>query len=124
MITVSPVKDADKLRELYEREGEEPISTSMAVAAADGEQMLGYCLFDLNAERIAIGAIKPESDLLLADGILRSALHVALQRMIIVAEYTEKAPYELLKKLDFIKNDENNGVKIEKLFQTCGNCEK
>lgn len=124
MITVLPVKDSDKLAALYADCGEELLPTSMAVIARDGETVLGHCLFDLNDARIAIGTISPTDDLMLADGILRSALHVALGRMIIVAEYTDRAPLELLQKLDFVKNDENHGLKIEKLFASCQSCAK
>lgn len=122
MISVLPVKDADRLSELYLISGEELYETSEAVAAEDGGELLGYCLFDINDERIAVGTISPESDVMLADGLLRSALHVALTRQIIVAEYTDKAPEKLLRRLDFIKNDGNRSLRIEKLFLSCKNC--
>lgn len=122
MITVKPLTDADKLSALYKENGETLCDTSMAVVAADGEEVLGFCLFDLDSERIAIGKISPENDLMLADGILRSALHVALNRQIIVAEYTDSAPKAVLERLDFVKSAENRTLKIEKLFSSCQNC--
>lgn len=122
MITVKPLNDRDALAALYAQNGEAFSDTSMAVVAAQEDTVLGYCLFDLDAERIAIGKISPQNDLLLADGILRSALHVALNRRVIVAEYTDSAPKNLLDKLDFVKSAENRTLKIEKLFSSCQNC--
>lgn len=122
MITVLLEKDRDRLERLYFESGEDFTGNSEAVVAKDGEDRLGFCLFTLDEEKIAIGKLEPTDDLSLADGVLRSALHVAVTNGILSARYTDSAPVEVLRHLDFIENDENKGVRIDKLFSTCQNC--
>ena len=92
------------------------------VVAKNGDEFLGYCAYVLDKQSITITALAEFSDLFMADGILRSALHVADYRGITKAFYTKDAPGELFKKLDFIKNEQENTLKIEKLHQKCCGC--
>ena len=50
---------------------------------------------------------------MLADGILRSALHIAAERSIMDARYAENASEELFEKLGFVKNKEEKQLDIE-----------
>ena len=58
---------------------------------------------------------------MLADGILRSALHVAAQSFVLDAFYDDSAPVDLFKRLGFIKNADEKRLDIDKLFGGC-NC--
>jgi hypothetical protein len=57
---------------------------------------------------------------MLADGVLRSALHVAAERSAMDARYVDTAPVELFKKLGFIKDADEHTLNIDKLFGGCG----
>jgi len=74
---------------------------SSAVIAKFGGELLGYCLYDLEDRKITVHKISPEDDIMLADGILRSALHVAAERSIMDAHYSDVAPESLFEKLGF-----------------------
>ncbi|MGI6269506.1 MAG: hypothetical protein ACOYKJ_03045 [Candidatus Howiella sp.] len=122
MITVLPVREADRLSVLYKTAGEPLPANAGAVVAADGEEQLGYCLYTLDGEKISIGRLEPVGDIALADGILRAALHVAVTKGLTQAVYTDRASEDLLKRLEFIENDEKHTLRLEKLFSTCQNC--
>ncbi|MCI8360075.1 MAG: hypothetical protein HFE86_01900 [Clostridiales bacterium] len=122
MITVLPVEDKARLEALYQKEKLPLTPGSAAVEARDGEESLGYCLFEVGEGHITVTALTPETDRYMADGALRSALHVAVTRGIPAAYYADTAPVQLLTSLGFIKNDENRELDIGKLFSSCQNC--
>lgn len=119
MITISPVNDPSLLDELYNQKNLLRTPESSAVAARFGDELLGYCLYDINEKNIVIRALDPEDDIMLADGILRSALHVAAERSAMDARFADSAPEELLKKLGFILDIDERTIDIDKLFGGC-----
>lgn len=123
MITVLPVENPERLAALYEAAGLVQPADGGGVEAKDGEESLGYCLYRFNEEAMTVLALEPASDRLMADGVLRSALHVAVTRGIPAAYYADTAPVQLFRSLGFIKNDENRELDIGKLFSSCKNCE-
>lgn len=124
MITVIPIKDINDIKELYS-EFNKPFSENAGVTVArNGEEILGCCFYNLDEEKIIINYLTPENDIMLADGILRSALHIADYRGINAAFYSETAPINLFKTLDFIKNEQEMSLKIEKLHESSCSCQK
>ncbi len=123
MITVLPVKDRDRIVELFCQNGITLSDISSAVEASDGHESLGYCLFDLSEKGILVHALEPRGDAFLADGILRSALHVAAERSAMDARYAATAPEQLLKNLGFVHEGREGVLDIDLLFGGCC-CEK
>lgn len=123
MITVSPEKDRSLVEKLFSENGVATSDFSSAVIAKFGDEILGYCLYELEERRITVHKISPEDDIMLADGILRSALHVAAERSIMDAHYSAFAPETLFEQLGFIKDKSEKTLDIDKLFGGCG-CEK
>lgn len=119
MITISPVNDSGLLERLYSERGIALNESSSAVAALFGEEMLGFCLYDIDEKGILIRALSPEEDIMLADGILRSALHVAAERSAMDARFSDTAPVETLEKLGFILDKNEHTLDIDKLFGGC-----
>ena len=124
MITVLPVLDKGELLDIYSKYNVQLSVNSSATVARNGEQFLGVCLFEITKEDIIITELSPLDDLMLADGILRSALHIADYRGIFKAYYNNDNLTGVLKRLDFIKNDDEKSLKIEKWHQSSCNCEK
>ena len=124
MIYLGPVKDENKIKELFCRNNLSFSEYSGCVAARDGEEVLGYCLYDLDKEKMTVHYLEPLSDLSFADGILRSTLHVAAERGVMQAFYSEAAPVETFGKLRFIKNEDEKSLNIDKLFENCCGCGK
>ncbi len=123
MISVLPIKDLELLKSLFQTESLTWNENAAGVRACNGDEVLGYCLFDLTEKGILIRALKPQDDAPLADGILRSALHVAAERSAMDARYADTAPERLLKSLGFVLPDEDHRLDIDKLFGGCG-CKK
>ncbi len=123
MIEIHPLRDKQKLAKLYIDNNVIMKESSMAVVCSDGDEFLGFCLFDMEKEHLELHVLEPENDLFLVDGILRSALHVGVENGIMNAIYSETAPSEVLSKLKFIKNAETRELLVDKLFSSCKNCE-
>ena len=122
MISVSPEKDKQRVKDLFLENGLSFGENSSAVTALCGDEVLGYCLYDLYKEKdrkIVVHKVTPENDVMLADGILRSALHVAAERSIMDAFYSDSAGEELFLKLSFVKSQTEKRLDIDKLFGGC-----
>lgn len=120
MITVSPEKDREIVKKLFLDNGLQFNEFSSCVIARFGEEVLGFCLYELDSKTITVHKVSPNDDIMLADGILRSALHVAAERSIMDARYSNLADEELFLKLQFVKDKEAKTLDIDKLFGGCG----
>lgn len=121
MISVLPSKDKSEIETLFKKHNLTTDENSGCVIARTGEEMLGYCLYSLDDKTIIVFIVEPQNDIMLADGILRSALHVAAERFVLDAHYADTAPIDLFEKLDFIKDIQEKRLNIDKLFGGC-NC--
>ncbi len=116
MITVKGVY-GDNLVSLYKLANAEITENSGGVQALDGTTPCGYCLFEIVDNKMVITKIESGIPLSMADGVLRSALHIAVCRNIADAFYSSGE--ELFEKLCFIENKEEKRLKIGKLFESC-----
>ncbi len=122
MITLGVEKEKNKVEALFLKNDIIYNENSSCVLARDGEEILGFCLFDIDSERMLIKYIEPLNDIFLADGILRSTLHVAAERGIMNAFYDETLSEDFLNKIGFIKEREEKSLDIDKLFKSCCDC--
>lgn len=95
---------------------------SSCLIAADKDEILGFCLFDIDNEKMLVKYIDPLNDIFLADGVLRSSLHIAAERGIMNAFYDETVSKEFLGKIGFIKDENEKSLDIDKLFKSCCDC--
>ncbi len=123
MISILPTTDRALIRNFYIKHSLPYGENAAAVIAREHTEVLGYCLFDLYDRSVLVRFLTPETDLLLADGILRSALHVAAEHFAMDARYCETAPGELFKKLGFVPAGQDGILDIDLLFRGC-HCEK
>ena len=124
MITLSVLEDRCKTARLYKESGLEQNENSLCLIASDKNNDLGFCLFDLTKEKIVVRYIEPLNDLSLADGILRSTLHVGCERFVMDAYYSENIPESFFEKLGFIKEKQHRTLNVDKLFMSCCSCGK
>ncbi len=123
MLEVLPIRSFDELKAFYfENNLDLKDGSGCVVARASGE-ILGYCAYTLEPKKVIITAINPAEDLPLADGLLRSALHIADFNGISDAFYDNETLEVLFNKLNFIKNIDDKSLRIEKLKQSCCSCE-
>ncbi len=124
MITLSVCNDELKTARLFKENDLEQNENSLCLIASDKSNDLGFCLFDLTGETIVIRYIEPLNDLSLADGILRSTLHVGCERFVMDAYYSENIPESFFEKLGFIKEKQKRTLNVDKLFMSCNSCGK
>ncbi len=124
MITLSVLEDKCKVARLYKENAIVQNENSFCLLATDNKNDLGFCLFDLTEDKIVVRYIEPLNDLGLADGILRSTLHVACERFVMNAYYSENIPESFFEKLGFIKEKQKKTLNVDKLFMSCGSCAK
>lgn len=122
MITLAPMDNGLQIAEIFAQKGIKYNEFCGCVAAKMGDELLGFCLYELDNKRITVHYLEPLNDIPLADGILRSTLHVAAERSIMNAYYAETLPESFLKKIGFIKDENEKTLNIDKLFQSCCNC--
>ena len=122
MIEIHPLRDSVKLYELFKSVNIKMSDYSMAVVASDREEILGFCLFEMNDDNILIHSLEPKEDVFFADGILRSALHVGVENGKNQAYYSDSAPENLFEKIKFVKNKDTKELNVEKLFSSCQSC--
>ena len=121
MISVLPCRDKEKIEELFGKHKLLTDEFSGCVMAYQKDEVLGYCLYSLTPKNITVFTLEPQADIPLADGILRSALHVAAENFVLDAFYADCAPVDLFSMLGFIKDDTEKRLNIDKLFGGC-NC--
>lgn len=100
MITLAPLTDKKSVRAAWEQNGLTYSDISGCVEARCGDEALGYCLYTLDGEKMII--FKLITDDFLADGLLRSTLHVAAERSVLNAFYEGADTERLCEKLGFI----------------------
>lgn len=122
MIEIHPLRDKEKLAILYKENNVDFSEGSIAIVASDRDDILGFCLFDLKADKGIVHKISPKDDISFADGLLRSALHVLVENGIMDVFYSENMDVKLLDTLKFIKNAQNKELDVNRLFTSCKNC--
>ncbi len=123
MISLIPSKDKEQIADFFKKHNIKTDDFSGCVIATEGEKTIGYSIYRLDEKSMTIFDIYPKDDIMLADGILRSTLHVAAENFVLDAFYDQNAPIDLFKKLSFIKNEDEKRLNIDKLFGGC-NCKK
>lgn len=124
MITLSILDEKEKTARLFKDNNIEQNENSLCLIAKDGEKDLGFSLFDITKEKMLIKYIEPLNDLSLADGILRSTLHIAAQRFVTDVYYDTTTDKDVFEKLGFIKDKSKKTLNIDKLFMSCQSCKR
>lgn len=124
MLTLAPMSDKKQIESIFNEKGIAIGEFSGCVSAKNGAEVLGLCLYELDSKKITVHYIEPLNDIPLADGILRSTLHVAAERSVMNAFYADTVPEEFLKTIGFIKNQSEKSLDIDKLFKSCCDCNK
>lgn len=121
MLVLKPTDDKNLIKEYYEKENIPFSDKSNLLLAADREDVLGYCLFDID-NALTVYKIEPMDDIFLLDGVLRSTLHVGCERGKTDAFYADIAPEAIFERLGFVKDKVEKRLDVEKLFKSCCDC--
>lgn len=120
MLSVAAVQDKNKIKEYFKENTLEFFENCGCMEAKCGKEVLGFCLYSLFEDKMTIYKIVPENDFLLADGVLRSTLHLADRRGI-VNVYCTSTSESFCRKAGFIKNAEEMLLDISLLSKDCRN---
>lgn len=119
MIKIAPISGKQEVKNFFDKADLGMNKNSGCVVAKSGEEVLGFCLYELYSKGITVLYIEPKDDLGLADGILRSTLHVAAHHSAMDARYEGEENEGLFAKLGFILDKNNKKLDIDKLFRGC-----
>ena len=122
MLEVLICKDANTVAALYQKHLQPVTPESRLIRAMLGEECLGYCLFSIVGEKALVHTVVPAEDFMLADGLLRSALHVACQQGVAEAFYTDPLFEPLYEKIGFIQDKTEHRLKLNNLYSGCCHC--
>lgn len=124
MLFLAPMNNREEIKNIFSQKNISFNEFSGCVTAKNGDEVLGFCLYDLDTKKITVHYIEPLDDVALADGILRSTLHVAAERSVMNAFYSDTVPENFLNMIGFIKNTDDKSLDIDKLFGGCQSCGK
>ena len=119
MLEIKVLEDGTKKSELLSAFSKEQ---GEIMAASDRGEIIAYTVFSLSEKSAVIEHIVPEDDVMLADGMLRSTIHVALCRGKSEIHYADTVSEKLLDMLKFIKDKDKKLLDHEKLFDSCCSC--
>ncbi len=122
MLEIKVVEDAAAAAELIKKCGKKEAENRGVMAAVDRGEVIAFSVFTLADNSMTIEHIVPETDIPLADGIIRSTIHVALSRGKTEVYYAETVGEKLLVTLDFIKDEQKKTLDTDKLFKSCCGC--
>lgn len=123
MLEVLVCNEPQTVAAFYDKHGLTVTKNSKLVRAMLGEQCLGYCLFELTGEAATVHWVAPAGDAMLADGLLRSALHVACQNGAVAAYYDNSALEPLFEQIHFLADKAEKRLKLNNLYNGCCHCE-
>ena len=124
MLEILVCDDAQITKNLYTECQIEYNEDCLAIRAMNGTECLGFALFTISGESETVFAVEPKDDIMLADGLLRSALHVGTERGITDAFYFGDTYEELYSKINFVESKEEKRLKLQNLFSDCCHCNK
>ena len=121
MIVLKPTEDKNLIKQYYDKENIPFSDNANLLLATAGQEVLGFCLFDID-DVLTVYKIEPMNDLPLLDGVLRSTLHVGCERGKTDAFYAESATEAVFEALGFVKNKTEKRLDVDKLFKSCCGC--
>lgn len=124
MLQILVCVDKTITKDLYKSLNLEYNDNYLAIRAMDRDECLGFSLFMIEENSETVFAVEPKEDRMLADGLLRSALHVGTERGITEAFYYGENYIELYEKINFIEDKEQKKLKLQNLFTDCCCCKK
>ena len=122
MITLAPLKEKAEIEKYFKSKGILTDENSGCLIAQSGGEILGFSLYSLTKDKMTVHYIEPINDIALADGILRSTIHIACENNVYDTFYSESLDEDFLKKIGFIKNSDEKSLDTEKLFKSCRGC--
>ncbi len=121
MICVKPTDNKTLAAKRFQNLGIPFSDNCYCVLAADGDEVLGECLITVENDVVTIHSISPENDIIFFDSMLRSGLHVGIEKGARRAVYTNVKDEENYEILGFVENKANRSLRIDKLFiSSCG----
>ncbi len=122
MIEIKKITDINEVQALCNSVGLNCSDKTLAAAMVDGDERLGFSVFDLLKGYAILRWLEPTDNIALADGMLRSSIHIALQNQCASVYYEDTVSETLLEQLGFVMNREEKRLNTHKLFESCGNC--
>ena len=122
MIEIKKITDLNEVQALCDSVGLKCSESTLAASMVDGEERLGFSVFDLLDGYAVLRWLAPNDNISLADGMLRSSIHIALQNQCASVYFEDTVSETLLEQLGFVMNREEKRLNTHKLFESCCDC--
>lgn len=122
MLEIKPVREEALAKSLFGKKGFEYDNNCICVVASDKEEIFGECFIRLEGDEVYIMHLAPENDIMMFDGMLRSALHIGIQNGARKAFYENTECEENYEIIGFISDKANKSLNIDKLYSSCCGC--
>lgn len=122
MIEILPYRDKKQIEPLFIENKIEYNEDCIAIKATDKDTLIGYALFSISKDKLSLFYLETFNDFYLVDGIVRSALHVGVENGVTEAYCENQDLFNVLKDINFIKNEKTKEINIDKLFESCCGC--
>ena len=119
MLEIKIAGDCALVKELCEKNGLSACDSRFVMAATDKGEVIAYTVFSLLNDSLYLERVVPLDDPLMADGMIRSTLHVAAERGLAEAFYTDGVDETVLKRFRFVKDSERKTLDVGILFTDC-----
>lgn len=119
MLEIKIVTDSALEKELCEKCSLEAAGERCVMAATDKGEVIAYTVFTIGSDALTLERVVPENDPLMFDGMVRSTLHVAAERGLDTAYYTDGVDETALNRFRFVKEKEEKTLDIGILFADC-----
>ncbi len=119
MITVLPYRKPEEIEDLFKQNNIPFNDGGVAVKATDKDKLLGYALLTIVGGKLEFLYLEYFGDTLMADGIIRSALHLGTENGVTEAYLKNDSAKPIFKTLGFLIGDTEE-INISKLFLPCG----
>ena len=123
MIAVSPIRNREAVRALFDRYHISFDEYSQAVEARSDETPVGHGLFTLRGNELTLQYVDyPAEDPTLCDLITRAVMNYGVNRGVIDCDLGPQAPKAALFSLGFLSSMEESCMNIIRVFTHCTAC--
>ncbi len=125
MVAVTPAKNEQEIRNVFEEHGIELTDGAMAMRAVENNECVGSAAFTLIDGVLTLLSVKyPQKDMFICDLISRGVMNYGVNRGVLYCELGPAAPRKEFLMFGFIKSADEDSVNIIRTFTMCTHCKE
>lgn len=121
MLTILQARDYSPYKQIINNLFNDVTFMPCVGEATDNNDVIGFVVYHFDEEKVVIDYVESYGDLYLYDGLVRSALFLAMNKNVDVAEFQISNKINIIK-LGFVNNNNNFIDSISLFMSNCKNC--